>query len=95
MLLSNSCFCTTEYVRPYLYFSICDIIVIPQSSNVDGKLHFFGQDYILLALFAQKYKNSNFLFTDRKLSCFVMANKRGEHSLVNVFERYEGTKCQS
>ena len=37
-----------------LKLSISDIIATQKGSNGDGKLHFFGQDYILLALFAQK-----------------------------------------
>ena len=43
------CFRTMEYVRS----SICDVIASQKGSNGDGKLHFFGRDYMLLALFAQ------------------------------------------
>ena len=35
--------------------SIYDVIVIQKGSNGDEKLHLFVPDYILLALFAQKY----------------------------------------
>ena len=35
--------------------SISDIIVSQKGSKGDGKLHFFGRDYVLLTLFAQKY----------------------------------------
>ena len=38
-----------SYVKTF-YF-----IVSQKGSNGDGKQHFFGRDYILLALFAQKY----------------------------------------
>ena len=34
----------------------CDVIVSQKGSSGDGKLHFFGLDYILLTLFAQKYE---------------------------------------
>ena len=32
-------------------------------------------------------------FTAWRVSCFEMTNRRGEHSLENVFVRYKGTKC--
>ena len=44
-----------EYIRFVLKLSMCDVIVSQKGSNGDGKLYFFGRDYVLLALFAQKY----------------------------------------
>ena len=38
-----------------LSVSISDVKDIQKGSNGDGQLHFFGWDYVLLALFAQKY----------------------------------------
>ena len=49
------CFCTMEY-QVVLKLSICPVIISQKGSNGDGKLHFFGWDYVLLTLFAQKYQ---------------------------------------
>ena len=43
-----------EYSRSVLKVSISDVIVTQKGFNGDGKLHFYGRDYILLALFVQK-----------------------------------------
>ena len=37
-----------------LKLSVSEVIITQKGSNGDGKLHFFGRGYVLLALFAQK-----------------------------------------
>ena len=55
ILLSNCSFLCNGVYKVKFKLSICDVIVIQKISTGDGKLHFFGRDYILLTLFAQKY----------------------------------------
>ena len=74
----------------YVKLSICDVIVSQKGSNGDGKLHFFGRDYILLALVVKKIPLGQ---RGILIWSFDIVTKRGEHGLVTVCVRYEGTKC--
>ena len=86
-------FCLFSYngvCQVVLKLSITDVIVSQKGSNGDGKLHFFGRDYILLALFAQKH-----IFGQRYM--FVRGNILHcmKRALKNQNKPMETTQCQN
>ena len=72
-----------------LKLSIIDVIVSQKGSNGDGKLHLFGRDYILFALFAQKYIFGQRYMLSRSSDPVTSKN------FINVSVRYQGAKCYS